>query len=739
LEGDEEEKPVVKEEKPVVKDTKLSLAQKTKTKYSYFNERLKQFDPETFNPNVKDFRYTKECEHKRQPIILSERDLDFLEGEDYDPRSYLSEKEMMNVYDPDGLVICPEYWCMKDQIPLTEEQLEKENGEIRCPLCGRKLRTSDADDPREYSVIKRETAIRYPGIVDYNSPKNGRAMPCCFTKPQNTKVSDTPDRYYVNRENIVNLKEFRVAFLSKDLLNSLQIDETYELLSGTPKRIQTGMSAFFRVGLGRPSETLPELLDLKTKIPSPLESVETVLKCSFLRTWKALDDTHLDEIDNALSKIPPYNTDETVRKNIAKIISGIHTAYKKKELSILQELEYTCLFLQCDVFRIYTSANTLGCLFYSPIVKSRTRGIIILQTEKVIDILCHVTRLPRGFQYKANVFQSPFKKETYSILEKLRTKACSTKIPSIHTALNIARDVLAMSGEQDFEVVLDPFGRAQSFFIPKNMFIPFQPAILPDMTQRKVIGYSSIQPELYPKYEKVKQYIEIAKTYNDGYEFEEDLHNTKGQRVEVLLKSGLRIPVYPDNGTATESLEVIDTTNSVGETNLVFGKESQEIKSEYKNISYASEIYEFLIYELTYDLQEEYSKLREVLSQDFPKQKDVEPYLKKWFEEKVEMTKATSPVEFISKIRQPCGQFKSKNTCSGNLCAWDGKTCKVEVKQTVRKENLFYRLLTNLIENSKIRAMVLDGRTTPFFSTILYLEMPNELIATDLDIVDISV
>ena len=83
--------------------------------------------------------------------------------------------------------------------------------------------------------------------------------------------------------------------------------------------------------------------------------------------------------------------------------------------------------------------------------------------------------------------------------------------------------------------------------------------------------------------------------------------------------------------------------------------------------------------------------------------------------------------------------FKSKNTCNGNMCAWNGNTCKVEVKHTVRKDTLFYRILTTLLENTKIRAMVLDGRTTPFFSTVLYLEMPNELIVSDSDIGDIAV
>jgi hypothetical protein len=735
---EEEETVQEKEEQPkdTSKSSKLKIPLKRKSKYGYFKERLDNFDPETFNPPVKGFKYTKECEYDKQPIILDDRDLKILEGDQYDPRTYLNEKEMMNTYNPDGLIICPDYWCMEDQIPLTEEQLEEEDGNLVCPQCGRKVRTSDSDDPREYSVIKRDSSLRYPGYIDYQSLKDGRDMPCCFKTPRKEKQLETQDKYYVNRETIANLKELRVAFLSKTLINSLGIDETYELLSGAPKRLQTGMSAFFRVGIGRPSETLPELLGLKIKIPPPLESVETVLKCSFLRTWKAMNDDHLEQIENKLDKISGFESKEIVKTNLSKIISGINSAFSKKELSIMEELEYVCLFLQCDIFRIYTNDNKLGCVFYSPIARPRSRGIIVLQNKQTIDILCHVTRLVRGFEYNANIFNPPFKKETYTILEKLRNKSCTIKVPSYNTALNVANDVLTMSEEQNFEVILDPFGRAQAFFIPKNMFIPFQPVVIPEMSQRKVIGYSSIDAELYPKYDKVREYIEVAKKYNSGYEFEEDLYNSKNQKVEILLKSGLRIPVYPENFQDKEVSEVIETTNSVGEENVVFGEELKELKDNYSNISYATEVYEFLLYELTYDLKEDYPKLKKALSEEYPTQKSVEPLLKKWFEEKVEMTKATIPVEFISKIRKPCGQFKSKNTCNGNLCGWNGKTCHVEVKQSVRKDNLFYRMLKTLIENSKIRDMILEGRTTPFFGTILYLELPNELILTDSDIVN---
>jgi hypothetical protein len=39
-------------------------------------------------------------------------------------------------------------------------------------------------------------------------------------------------------------------------------------------------------------------------------------------------------------------------------------------------------------------------------------------------------------------------------------------------------------------------------------------------------------------------------------------------------------------------------------------------------------------------------------------------------------------------------------------------------------------MATTLVTNEKQRALVLDERLSPFFSTVLYLEMPHELIVT---------
>jgi hypothetical protein len=72
-----------------------------------------------------------------------------------------------------------------------------------------------------------------------------------------------------------------------------------------------------------------------------------------------------------------------------------------------------------------------------------------------------------------------------------------------------------------------------------------------------------------------------------------------------------------------------------------------------------------------------------------------------------------------------------KDTCKkSTLCGWHKKTCKIKVKPIVDKTQILVRLTKTLKDNTKQRALVLDGRLSPFFSTILYLEMPHEWITS---------
>ena len=281
----------------------------------------------------------------------------------------------------------------------------------------------------------------------------------------------------------------------------------------------------------------------------------------------------------------------------------------------------------------------------------------------------------------------------------------------------------------DYEIILDPMGRGQALYVPTKLILPFQSTPLPDVLQTKVSGFKEISTENLPEYSAMKTLLETAAKISNGFAFKEDLFNTKRQKVELLLDSGLRIPIKPVQAEERETGEVIETIREIGESKLVFGEESTELKQEQREVSYAAEVYEFLLFQLTKDIEVDYKELADALREVSPKVSTVQPLLEKWFSETTHFVDIKEPKQFLSKIREPCG-----DTCEGELCGWDGDTCKVKINSGIKKEKIFHRLLSTLIENSKIRSMILDGRTTPFFSTILYLELPHELIVTDFEL-----
>jgi hypothetical protein len=337
-------------------------------------------------------------------------------------------------------------------------------------------------------------------------------------------------------------------------------------------------------------------------------------------------------------------------------------------------------------------------------------------------------RQQKKFQFKANIFEAPFKHETYVELARKRNLSCVTNIPNLGNAVRFA-----VSVSEDFSIILDPFGRGQAVYIPGEMILPFQNIAIPPLDKRpKISGYSD--KLVLPSYDDMRVLLNKAKEIAPGYEWAEDMFDTSGNIVEILTRSGLRIPVLPKKGQG-EASEVLKTVMRESETTLALGSTNTDNLARYKEISYASELYEFLLFQLTKDIVDKtFPDLTAALSESTPKRTELEPELEAWFDQTTHFISTNKPIEFLSKIRKPCGQFK-KNTCdTSHMCAWNGSECRIAVRDTLSKKKLFGKLLSTLLDNSKIRSIVLDGRTTPFFSTVLYLELPTEIIYTDTEL-----
>ena len=669
--------------------------------YNYFNNRLQSFDADTFDKSI----YPSKCDKPKQVVVLTPADKARI-GSRFD-YSDATEEEKLEMNDPDGTAICPPYWCMRDEIPLRELETTPD-GEQVCPVCKGKVRTADNLDTTEYPVIKRDTAAKFPDYIKQVSSINKRKIPCCFQTPKakSEVLSPKEEVTYVLDASTISVPGLRLMYLTPELAERLGVETNY---SSSVKKGRIGIDEkdVFRVGIGRPSKTLPLLLSDKTPILRPRDARENLLHCSFFRTWKGrgAGDTEID-----------------------KIVSSIDQAYQTGELSMLEELEYVTSFLKCEVIRVDVASGQVVCGFWSDSVGASSRTIAILDNT----ILGHVFRArdkkSSKNEYTCDLRKAPFKK-TLPILRERHARACAINAPSLPDAIV----ELQAKGKADYQVILDPFKRIQAVFVPGEVVLPIQPInVTPDRGVPVRNGYADIPEEEIPRGDTARAFLSDVR--NAMFKVRRSVSDVNGRIVELELESGFRVPIQMEEGEWDAPREIVATIRKDKEDTLVDAPRNAEDEKLVSEISYASEIYEFLLFSLSKDLQtDDYEPLRNAIKTGSPTLlRDLEA----WFRKEAYEDTTKSDVKFISKVRTPCGQFDGDEAkCKGSgLCGWKkekGKgVCKIRVKPIVDKGAVLRRIAKTLKENNKQRALVLDARMSPFFSTLLYLEMPNELITT---------
>jgi hypothetical protein len=728
----ESEKEKEKESTPEPKKVKTKGAT---TLYTYLLTQLREFDPDTYDPN--DPEIPSKCDRPRQPVIYKKDELKkFDDDEDlsqYDPRGD-GRLASLEVKDPDGLVICPKYWCVTDRIPLKEEQLVDNT----CPICGGKIRSNDkkvekTQDVLEFSVLYRESSNAYPGFVKYKS-KKGKQVPCCFATAQTTKMSyikpegtagPISELFYILGETKTRLEELRLAYIPKQVGTALKIPIDYRATMDAMNRIQSGQGGFFRAGLGHPSETLPKVLNISHAVHPPSENPEVVRRCSFFRTWKLADD-----LAGSSDKVEAR-------------VRSIDKAYREKTMSKLEELEYSALFLNCMVYIIYVGSEGLqsGCFMNVGAVKMTSRAVLVLidaGDSDSADYVSNVSRTSTAPVFNGNLYNKLFPKQVRETLETLRITSCVLDIPTIDKAITFLTSTPLKDRMPEFKIILDPYSRAQALYLPKTIILPFRPTsqIPTFLNGSPIHGYADISQDNYPQKTEMIKYLEKAREFHSGYAYAHDNANSKHEVVELITASGLRIPVLSGDTVPGDPQEIMETVHDVGEEALVDGKPDEKAVKLARSITYEAEIFEFLLFQLAKDLEgEDYRDLKRALSVPNPDVVKLAPLLSAWVDDTLVFSEAESPPAFYSKMRSPC-DAGTKSACTG-LCVWDGASCRVQVKtvrEGLRRKLLESRLLSTLSSNDKIRTAVFDHRISPFFSSILYLELPSEIILSDGDV-----
>jgi hypothetical protein len=326
------------------------------------------------------------------------------------------------------------------------------------------------------------------------------------------------------------------------------------------------------------------------------------------------------------------------------------------------------------------------------------------------------------FDYLVDV--NKFPEPLRTTLKEVHLRSCVSNTPTYGDAIK----ELVATNKSTYQVILDPFQRVQAIFVPEEVVLPVLPVNM-EIPEGVVVrsGYADISDEELPTSETLGEFLKT--TRNSGFKWADDMYSGSGQYTEFLLTSGFRAPFRPESGMGKTS-EVVNTIRKHSEEELVSGEPNTEDVKLSQDISYSAEVFEFLLFSLSKDIQmDEFESLRYAIADT---KETLYKELSQWLDTQAYWDSMNEPVQFVNKVRTPCGQLLQDACKKSTLCGWKGNVCKIKIKPIVDKRQVLTRIVKTLTENSKQRALVIDGRLSPFFSTVLYLERPNELITTQI-------
>ena len=174
----------------------------------YFSNRMKSRDEKLFvvegEGNINSYSRTCNSTHRRQPVILTDKEKDRIDKEH--PGSYHKDSAIKYGSSPENQhwYICPRYWSIKDNTSLTEkEALSGEYGDIIPEKAKNIPKGANIYEFNEklYHVKKDGTyKMNYPGYLEPNKNNDGLCAPCCFGSYLGKQQSERRKQCKINEE-----------------------------------------------------------------------------------------------------------------------------------------------------------------------------------------------------------------------------------------------------------------------------------------------------------------------------------------------------------------------------------------------------------------------------------------------------------------------------------------------------------------------------------------------------------
>ena len=165
------------------------------TNPNYFFDRMFRRDPALFlkQGDGRYNAYSRLCPHnlRRQPVVISDAEKEKIERENPDAVDFSKAVRYGSTPEKANWYICPRYWCLLDNSPMTKEQVDA--GE-----CGGNIIPFNAKSvPEGHYIYEFNAGIRnnehidkdgkyiqhYPGFLEAARHPDGKCIPCCFKGP----------------------------------------------------------------------------------------------------------------------------------------------------------------------------------------------------------------------------------------------------------------------------------------------------------------------------------------------------------------------------------------------------------------------------------------------------------------------------------------------------------------------------------------------------------------------------
>jgi hypothetical protein len=744
----EEEKPPAAEKNaaPVAAPPLQAAAVNSQSMHGYFLERMERRGQKTVQ------RYSKVCPRQRQPVAFTDDEWSALVTDPEKGKYAETRKEFLLKDATSGnTFVCPAFFCTRDELPLSEEDLVLVDGERVCPRCkGRVIPDESADvikrlDLSVYTVLERSSAAKWPRVFA-GFAKMGVDIPCCYTAYKSPdraprKLTNDHVEYILSEDKFpMDQNTRRFGVLPKAVEEWLGINTSDIFQDSAIRTMKPGTKALLRMSMPEPvvMSTLKSIVGSQPKMLEGEAGLRVFMSLNngnlirlYGSTWKE-DHTQRAAFEAWAAK----KKIESNHKEWFKVWTGFHN-YKSRmwhpdtpishvwdlvqreghvRIVVIHMDAEGHVGLRCpplgveefdadsDLLMFYEQGCRFEPIVWAARAKSAVDFKLVISQAILRDNDLEIT-LPR------NVFEGcrPFEASTASYARPLRLQAQSEKILEEDTLL------------------LDPYSRVMGVQRASGEILPLYPSNLPD-TASNMIQYG------YHRLPTASDEYAFLSTWGSDYAAPMTWivqSSTRPQRIVAIETRGLlQVPVvpvpYPNAALPSLKVRYVYSYDVQQDSHLAYPDAGKDLAS-LQRLSREDQIRDWVLYDLSTFLQSAAgAALREMVVSARKPTASVEAEVANWIRRTMADDQVKAAVGQVPKLKASCGDL-DKKSCSG-VCVVDRGTCKTSLSGTpLTYGNMKDWILYALFTDTKKRERILEG-TYPRVTSTLYWERDNEVV-----------